>query len=309
MLRALFLYLSRAGWARAIVMKWPLARRVALRFVAGETQPQALGVIRDLNARGITATVDVLGESITEAEQATAARDAYLQLIDAIRQQKLDAWVSLKLTALGLDIDADLCHHNMCDILAQAQAAGLRVTIDMEDHTYTQSTLDMFRWLRGDDGFDNARTVLQAYLFRTDDDIAHMAEEGAGIRLCKGAYKEPGSVAYPKKADVDAHYVHNMQTLLDAAKEGRGYPGIATHDEAIIEQAKAYAAAHDIPRDAFEFQMLYGVRSALQDQLVKDGYRMRVYVPYGTQWYPYFVRRLAERPANVWFFASNFFRR
>jgi proline dehydrogenase len=309
MLRAFLLYLSHAGWAQNIALHWRLARAVALRFVAGETQEQALDAVRQLNDKGMQATLDVLGESITDAAQATAMKDAYLQLLDAICAAGLQAWVSLKLTALGLDIDEALCHENMRQILKQAKVCGLYVTIDMEDHPYTQRTLDLFHTLKDEDGFDNVRTVVQAYLYRSDDDIEALAEEGAGIRLCKGAYKEPAAVAHPKKADVDAAYLRQMKVLLDAAHAGRGYPGIATHDEAIIDEAKRYAAEQSIPTDAYEFQMLYGVRSSLQDQLAADGYGMRVYVPFGTQWYPYFVRRLAERPANVWFFISNLFKR
>lgn len=310
MLKALLLYLSSAAWARRIISNWGLARRVVLRFVAGETQEQAIDVVRRLNEKNMTATVDVLGESITDAAQARDMRNAYIDLLETIDRNGLDAWVSLKLTALGLDVDEALCHDNLRDILTCARDLGrdLRITIDMEDHTYTQPTLDLFNALRAE-GFDDVRTVLQSYLYRTDDDIAAMADSCAGIRLCKGAYKEPADVAYPAKSDVDAAYVRQMKALLDAAKEGCGYPGIATHDEAIIREAMAYAAEQDISREAYEFQMLYGVRGALQEELTAEGYGMRIYVPYGTQWYPYFMRRLAERPANLWFFASNFFRR
>lgn len=309
MLRAILLYLSHAEWARKIAMNWRLARSVALRFVAGETQEQAIEAVRQLKGKGMQATLDVLGESIHEAEQATAMKDAYLRLLQAICDAGLQAWVSLKLTALGLDIDEDLCHDNLRQILAKARDCGLAVTIDMEDHPYTQKTLDLFHTLKDAEGFDNVRTVIQSYLYRSDADIAALAAEGAGIRLCKGAYKEPASVAYPKKADVDAAYVRQMKTLLDAAGAGHGYPGIATHDETIIEAAKRYAAEQEIPTETYEFQMLHGVRAGLQEALAADGYRMRVYVPFGTQWYPYFVRRLAERPANVWFFVSNLFKR
>ncbi len=309
MLRALLLYLSRAAWARNIVMRWGLARRVARRFISGETEQEAIEAVKKLNARGLTATIDVLGESVTQPDQAHAARDAYLSLLDAICRHKLNASVSLKLTALGLDIDPALCRDNLRRILTHARERGLTVTIDMEDHTYTQRTLDLFHALWREDGLDNVHTVIQSYLYRSDADIEALAQEGACIRLCKGAYREPPQVAYPKKRDVDAAYVRQMKVLLDAAKEGRGYPGLATHDEAIIEQAKAYADSTGVPRTNYEFQMLHGVRSQLQEQLVAEGYRMRVYVPFGTQWYPYFMRRLAERPANLWFFVSNFFRR
>lgn len=309
MLRALFLYLSRAAWARRIVTHWGLARRVARRFVAGETLEEAIAAVRRMNDKGIAATIDVLGESVTDIAMTHQAAEAYLSLIDAIRANGLQATVSLKLTALGLDIDEVLCREHMRRILTRAREVGTRVTIDMEDHPYTQRTLDLYRLLRNEDGFENVGTVIQAYLYRSDADIAALAAEGAEVRLCKGAYKEPPEIAYPRKKDVNTAFVRQMKVLLDAAREGRGYPGIATHDEHIIAEAKAYADAHHIPREAYEFQMLYGVRPALQEQLVAEGYRLRVYVPYGTQWYPYFMRRLAERPANVWFFVSNLFRR
>lgn len=309
MLRAFLLYLSQANWAQNVVTKLGMARRVAGRFVAGETEADAVRVVRELNAKGITATCDVLGESVTNAEMARDAVEQYLRLMECLAKEKLNSWVSLKLTQLGLDIDENLCRQNMHTLLKAARDHGMRVTIDMESSEYTQRTLDMFYTLWQEDGFDNLRTVLQAYLYRSDADVQQAADEGAGIRLCKGAYREPAEVAYPKKADTDAAYVRQMKVLLDAAHEGRGYPGLATHDETIINEAKAYADAKQIARDRYEFQMLYGIRSNLQDQLAAEGYGMRVYVPVGTEWYPYFMRRLAERPANLWFFASNFFRR
>lgn len=308
MLRALFIALSHAGWAEHVMMKWGLARRVARRFIAGERQEEAIEAVRRLNTRGMTATVDVLGESVTQESEAVGMAESYLKLLDAIAGSKLNASISLKLTALGLDISPDLCRNNLRRIVETAGKLGLDVTIDMEDHTYTQRTLDMFRAVRYQEGFDNLLTVIQSYLYRSDEDVSLLAGEGAGLRLCKGAYKEPPTVAYPKKHDVDAAYVRQMKTLLDAAKEGRGYPGIATHDKKIIAITKAYAAENNIPRDRFEFQMLHGIRTGLQQQLVAEEFGMRVYVPFGSHWYPYFMRRLAERPANVWFFASNFFR-
>ncbi len=183
------------------------------------------------------------------------------------------------------------------------------VTVDMEDHPYTQRTLDMVRHVRYEHGYDNVQAVIQSYLYRSDRDIAELAHEGFSMRLCKGAYREPPEIAYPRKRDVDAAYVRQMKVLLDAAAAGRGYPALATHDERIIEQVKAYAAEKAIPPDRYEFQMLYGVRPAMQEALVREGYGLRVYVPYGTHWYPYFTRRLAERPANLWFFVSNLLRR
>ncbi len=307
MLRALILTLSNAKWAEKIVTTWPFARRMARRFVAGERAEEAAAVIRELNAQGITATVDILGERIDDAAQSAAMMQSYLDFIDLIEQQKLKSWLSVKLTALGVDIDAGLCHANLRAILARARDAGIRVAVDMEDHRYTGRTLDMVRALHSG-GFDNVRAVIQAYLYRSKEDIKTMAAEGIGVRLCKGAYKEPPSAAYPRKADVDAAYQRLMIALLDAAHAGQGYPGLATHDERLIEAAKQHASEKQIAPDAFEFQMLHGVRRDLQRQLVEEGYRMRVYVPFGVAWYAYFMRRLAERPANLWFFVRNLFR-
>jgi len=309
MLRSLLLYLSRAAWAQRIVLHWGLARRVARRFVAGETEDEAVDAVRRLNEGGFSVTLDVLGESIHEAADARLMVAAYLRILDRIKQEGLNAWVSLKLTSLGLDVDPELCRDNMREILTRAREYNIRVTVDMEDHPYTQRTIDMVRALTHEDGFDNVRAVIQAYLYRSDADIAQLAAEGIGVRLCKGAYKEPAHIAYPKKADVDRSMMRLMQVLLDASAPGRGYPGIATHDEKIIQAAKQYAQAQGIGRDRYEFQMLYGVRSGLQAELAAEGYGMRVYVPFGSQWYPYFMRRLAERPANVWFFASSLFKR
>jgi proline dehydrogenase len=308
MLRILFIALSHAEWARRLVMGWGPARRMARRFIAGESQQEAIEAVRRLNAKGLMAAIDVLGESVTQASEATQVVESYLQLLNAISQNGLQASISLKLTALGLDISSDLCRENMRRILETAGQLGLEATIDMEDHTYTQRTIDTFQTLRREDGLNNVLMAVQSYLYRSDSDITMLANDGARLRLCKGAYREPAAVAYPRKSDVDAAYLRQVRILLDAAKEGHGYPGIATHDEKIIQLVKAYVAQKDIPRDCFEFQMLHGIRTNLQEQLVAERFRVRIYVPFGSHWYPYFIRRLAERPANVWFFASNFFR-
>jgi proline dehydrogenase len=215
--------------------------------------------------------------------------------------------VSLKLTALGLEVDPAICRENLRMILKAARQHGVAVTIDMEDHTFTDRTLEMLRELRAE-GFKNAQGVIQAYLYRSQQDVPALAADSVDIRLCKGAYSEPARVAHPKKKDVDQAYLRLMKILLDAGNSGHGYPGIATHDEKIITATRAYAAECKIPHDRFEFQMLYGVRSSLQEELAAAGYGMRVYVPFGTHWYPYLMRRLAERPANLWFFASNLLR-
>lgn len=308
MMRALLLYLSHARWAQNIVMNWLLARRVVRRWVAGETEAEAIDAVRALNEKGMTATIDVLGESITLPTQAEAMRDSYLHLLHAIDRAHVKASVSLKLTALGLDIDERLCCANLHRILQTARDLGLDVTIDMESSDYTDRTLRILYEMHGE-GFPNVLGVIQSYLYRSDEDVAALAQAGIGVRLCKGAYREPTELAYPKKADTDAAYDRQMKMLLDAALEGRGYPGLATHDEKLIEAAKAYADRRGIPRDRYEFQMLHGVRSGLQEELVAQGYGVRLYVPFGTQWYPYFMRRLAEKPANIWFFASSMFRR
>jgi proline dehydrogenase len=309
MLRALLIYLSEAAWARQIVTQWPVARRVALRFVAGEHLDEAIDAAHRLNEKGITATINILGESVTRPAHASRYTDAYCELLDAIEAARLRASVSVKLTALGLDIDPLLCRENMHTILTRSAAQGLWITIDMEDSSYTQSTLDMFRVLRDEDGFENLRAVIQSMLYRSEQDVQELVEEEAGLRLCKGAYNEPNDIAFPRKGDVDAAYMRQARILLNAAQLGRGYPGFATHDEQMIEAVKIFADERGVPNHSFEFQMLYGVRPGLQEQLIAEGYRVRVYVPYGEEWYPYFMRRLAERPANMWFFVSNFFRR
>jgi proline dehydrogenase len=307
-LRSLLLYLSEATWARQLVMRFPVARRVALRFVAGETLEDAIEAIRRLNAKGITATADHLGESVYTEHEAIRATTDYIALLDCIHQSEVDSWVSLKLTQLGLDISAVFCLDNLRRILNYARERGIQVTIDMESTEYTERTLNIFHNLHDEMGYENVRAVIQAYLYRSEADVETLVENGAGVRLCKGAYNEPPDLAFPKKADTDANFVRLTEMLLDAAARNGGYPAIGTHDEHMIAAAKQYAAEHDIDRDAFEFQMLHGIRSEMQEALVKEGYRMRVYVPYGTEWYPYFMRRLAERPANLWFFVSSLFR-
>jgi len=291
-----------------LMMNWGVARRAARRFVAGETIDDALAAIRELNAQGITATLDHLGENVETREDAARATDDYLKVLDAIGQAGLTSHVSVKLTALGLDLGDDLCRENVARILAKAKEVGTRVRIDMESTEYTDRTLAIYRRLRAE--YDNVGIVIQSYLYRSEADIAALCEEGAHVRLCKGAYKEPPTRAFPKKADVDASYVRLMKMLLSAPARAKGTrAALATHDPKMIDAARQYAEEEMVPRDEFEFQMLHGIRRDLQQQLVADGYAVRVYVPYGTEWYPYFMRRLAERPANVWFIVSNFFKK
>lgn len=306
MLRRLLLYLSAAAWARKIVTHWGLARRVALRFVAGETLDEAVTAARALNERRLLVSLDYLGESVRNPSDTEEVVKMYRAMLQRIAQDKLQATVSLKLTHLGLDIGEDLCITNLRHILTDAQLHGIGVTIDMESSAYTETTLRIYRTLRDEYGFDNLGTVIQAYLYRSAEDMRQLAGEGAHIRLCKGAYLEPPEVAYPEKADVDANYVRLMQDFLQAPPPA--YLCIATHDENMIQAAESFIKSHDV-QGRYEFQMLYGIRSARQDELAAAGYPMRVYVPFGEAWYPYFMRRLAERPANLWFFTRALFGR
>ena len=301
MLRQTFLWLSRQPGAFRFVRHNGLARRFASRFVAGETVDTALAATRALNAQGISVSLDLLGESVTSAAEADATADQYVALLDRIAAEGLDANVSVKLTALGQDIAENTCLANITRVLERAQAHGNFVRLDMESSAYTERTLDLFRVHLFPRFPEQVGVVLQSYLRRTASDVERAVDLQCRVRLCKGAYKEPADVAFPAKADVDRNYVNCMQRLMTAGR----YPGLATHDEAIIAAARRHAAAQGIAHDRFEFQMLYGVRRDLQQQLVRDGYRMRVYVPFGTQWYPYLMRRLAERPANVAFMAGN----
>jgi proline dehydrogenase len=304
MLRDTLLYLSNQPRVFKFVRNSRLARHFAKRFVPGETLADALEVVRALNARGITASLDFLGESTNNEREARAARDEYLRMLDRIHETRLDANVSVKLTAMGLDIDHELCVAVMQDILGRAQQYGTFVRIDMEASAYTDVTLKMFEERFYPTYKANVGVVLQSYLYRTFADVEHMNSLRARVRICKGAYREPPSVAYPEKKDVDANYVKCMRELMLRGN----YPGIATHDPAMINEAKRWAKEQGIEKHRFEFQMLYGVRRDLQQSLVKEGYRMRVYVPFGTQWYPYLMRRLAERPANVAFITGNVIR-
>lgn len=270
----------------------------------GETAAEAMDAARALNAAGIACSLDILGESVTDETEARATTDAYLDLLDRIRNGGLDSHVSLKLTALGLDIDRDMCVANLRTIVERAASQDTFVRIDMESSAYTDTTLEIFEQGLQPSYPANVGIVLQSALRRTTQDVEHAIRTSARVRLCKGAYKEAATLAYPDKADVDAAYVRQLRRLLEAGN----YPGLATHDEAMINAALSFVAEHDIPRDRFEFQMLFGVRRDLQNRLVQQGYNVRVYVPFGSQWYPYLMRRLAERPANVAFIAGNLVR-
>jgi proline dehydrogenase len=304
MLRNTLLYLSNQPRVFKFVRNNRLAKHFASRFVAGETVDEALAATRELNAQGITASLDLLGESVYTEREARQARDEYIKLLDRIHQAKLNANVSVKLTAMGLDIDHELCVAIMQDILTRAQEYGTFVRLDMESSAYTDITLKLFEDRLYPQYKANVGVVLQSSLYRTFDDVQHVDGLCARVRICKGAYKEPAAVAYPDKKDVDANYVKCMRELMLRGN----YPGIATHDPAMITEAKRFAAEQGIAKDRFEFQMLYGIRRDLQESLVKEGYRMRCYVPFGTQWYPYLMRRLAERPANVAFITGSVIR-
>lgn len=301
MLRSTLLYLSNQPRVFRFVRNNGLAKKFASRFVAGETLDDALAAVRALNAKGITVSLDLLGESVTNEREARAASAAYLNILDRIQQEKLRANVSVKLTAMGLDISEELCVATMHDVLGRAQAYQTFVRLDMEGSAYTERTLRLFYDRLYPAYKENVGIVLQSYLYRTSSDVDQAIAARCRVRLCKGAYKEPATVAFPEKKEVDANYVKCLHALLERGN----YPGIATHDPAIIDEAKRYVAEHSIDHSRFEFQMLYGVRRDLQEQLVREGYNMRVYVPFGTQWYPYLMRRLAERPANVAFITGN----
>jgi len=298
-MRALLLRLSESKRLAPLMMHNGASRRVARRFVAGETLDDAVEAAREVNRRLQLASLDLLGENVSDQAGARRAAEGYLAVFDRIAQERLDANVSLKLTQLGLDLSEDLCLELLEKIVAHATSQGNFVRIDMEGSAYTQRTVEIAKRVRAK--YTGVGTVMQAYLYRTEKDVQDLLATGCRLRLCKGAYKEPPDVAFPKKSDVDANYVKLMKTLLPSGI----YHGIATHDPAMIEATKDFAREQNIKRDQFEFQMLYGIRADLQEKLVRDGFRVRVYIPYGVDWFPYFMRRLAERPANVAFFLRN----
>lgn len=320
MLRSFLIYLSKAAWARQIVTGWSFAWRAASRFVAGEKLEDALRVVTELNSKGINATLDHLGEHTTNPDEARRATQEILDIFPEIARSGVRSNVSIKLTQIGVAVDENLCAENLSRILQCARDNGNFVRIDIEDSPWVDATLNLYRQMRFQRGFENVGVAIQSYLYRSEADMRKLAEEGARVRLCKGAYKEPPEIAFPKKADVDASYDLLARILMDGAlvhgspglsEDGRvpPLPALGTHDERRIELAKQYAQQIGLPKTAFEFQMLNGIRRDLQERLVAEGHPVRIYVPYGTEWYPYFTRRLAERPANLWFFLSNLFRK
>ena len=301
MLRSSLLYLSRQQRLFDFVKNVGFARKMASRFVAGETIATALAAVEQLNAKGITASLDLLGESVSSEAEARETGRQYLEILDRIDQKKLQANVSVKLTALGQDISDQLGVDVVRQVLERAKQYKSFVRLDMESSAYTDRTLDTFEQKLYPDFAEYVGVVLQSSLRRTLADVERANRLKCRVRICKGAYLESATVAFPDKADVDRNYVEAMHRLM----EHGNYPGIATHDEVIIGEAKRFAKERGIASDRFEFQMLYGVRRDLQEQIVREGYRVRVYVPFGSQWYPYLMRRLAERPANIAFMVGN----
>ena len=302
--RSALIWLSRQEGLKDFATRFRLFKKLTTRFVAGETIDEVIPYIREINSEGCGASFDHLNESVTSAAEAEAEVNEYLHILDQIVATGINSNVSIKLTQFGLGLDPELAYNNARRVVVEAQKRGIFVRIDMEDSSVTQITLDIFRRLRSEFGLNDVGIVLQSYLRRTFVDAEELLKIPARIRICKGAYNEPEEVAFPLKPDVDANYVKVMQLLLTSGV----YHGIATHDPKMIEATIDFVRREGISKENFEFQMLYGIRRDLQKQLAHDGYNVRVYVPYGKHWYPYFMRRLAERPANVWFVMKNVFK-
>ncbi|MCS7024828.1 MAG: proline dehydrogenase family protein [Bryobacteraceae bacterium] len=304
MIRTIFLTLSRQGWLRDWMQNSPWAARFTSRFIAGRTLEQALAVCQKMQREGARFTLDHLGENVSSTEEAIASRDHYLKALAGIADSQLCSWgtVSVKLTQMGLDISDQLGEQNAAAVAEYAARLGARVEIDMESSSYVDRTLHVV--FRLQERYGNVRAVIQSYLRRSEGDLQRLIQARVPVRLVKGAYDEPPSIAYRAKRQVDEAFSRQMRWLLESGED----PALATHDERLIREAIAFAQQKAIPPTRFEFQMLYGIRRDLQRELVQRGFRLRVYVPYGDAWYPYFMRRLAERPANVWFVLQNLFR-
>lgn len=300
-IRSALIYLSRQEGLKEFAARFSLFKRLTTRFIAGEGIDEAVAAIRDLNARGCSASFDHLNESVGSIAETEAEVREYLDVLARIVQTGIDSNVSIKLTQFGLEIDPELAYRNARRIVEDAARRGNFVRVDMEGSNVTQATIEVFKRLRAEFGLNDVGIVVQSYLYRTMDDVRGLLKVPARIRLCKGAYNEPPEVAYLEKKAVDDNYVRVMQVLLSSG----AYHGIATHDPKMINATIDFAQREGIGKGAFEFQMLYGIRRDLQEQLAREGYRLRVYVPYGKHWYPYFMRRLAERPANIWFVLKN----
>jgi proline dehydrogenase len=299
--RSALIWLSRQEGLKDFATSFGVFKKLTTRFVAGETTDEAVNFIREINAEGCSATFDHLNESVGSSAEADLEVAEYLNILSRIDETKINSNVSIKLTQFGLGLDHELAYKNARRIVEEAHRRGNFVRVDMEDSNVTKVTIDIFKRLRAEFGLNDVGIVLQSYLRRTYADAQELVKLPARIRICKGAYNEPPEVAFPNKKDVDDNYVRVMQLLLSSGT----YHGIATHDPRMIEATTNFASREDIGKDKFEFQMLFGVRRDLQRQLAHDGYNMRVYVPYGKHWYPYFMRRLAERPANIWFVLKN----
>ena len=305
MLRTLFVRLSENQTLRGFAERSALGRRVSGRFVAGTEIADAVRATQAVNKAGMSVSIDNLGENVTNADEAKHSAELYHQMLDEIHGRKLNANISLKLTHMGLDVDPELAFRQVTELVDHATRINNFVRVDMEGSPYTQRTIDFVRGLHREPGHaGKVGTVIQSYLYRSEKDVNDLLSERIRIRLCKGAYKESPEIAFPKKSEVDANYVKLARTLMKSGV----FHGLATHDEKIITELKQFAKAENIPTSAYEFQMLHGVRRDLQQQLVREGYGLRVYIPFGSEWYPYFMRRLAERPANVIFIAKNMFR-
>ncbi|MGD2253076.1 MAG: proline dehydrogenase family protein [Anaerolineales bacterium] len=319
MLRALLLYLSKAPWARRIVMGWRVARRATRRFISGETIEDAIKASLSLNQEGLYVTIDHLGENVTSVEETKQAAAHYLELLESLQRAGVQGSISVKLSQMGQSIEASLCHENIRGIVEKAKSMGTYVRLDIEDSPTIDRTLQTFHQLKSE-GFDNVGPAIQSYLYRSQEDVAQILKAGGHIRLCKGAYKEPAEVAFQRMAEVNANFDKLTMMMIDSAMadgaqpanpDGKAPPvtAIASHDVKRVNFAKEYAAKVGFSKQALEFQMLLGIRPDLQRSLAAEGYPVRVYLPHGAEWYPYYMRRLAERPANLWFFISNFFRR
>jgi len=299
--RSALLYLARQEKLKDFATRFRAFKKITARFIAGETIAEAVTAIKELNARGCSASFDHLNESVDSVTETGGEIREYLDVLAKIDESRINSNVSIKLTQFGLDIDPEMTYQNARKVVEDAARRRNFVRVDMEGSAVTQVTIDVFKRLRSEFGLNDVGIVLQSYLYRTEEDARDLLKIPARIRLCKGAYDEPASVAYPDKKDVDDSYVRVMKLLLASGT----YHGIATHDPKMIDATIDFAQKEGIGKEAFEFQMLYGIRRDLQEQLARDGYNMRVYVPYGKHWYPYFMRRLAERPANIWFVMKN----
>ncbi len=306
-MKSFFIFLSKKKGIKRFIESFPPSKKLVDRFISGENLENALDAVKRLNYENIMATIDHLGENVENENDAVNAASIYIDILERIKKENINSNVSIKLTQMGLNIDDDFCYENVKRIFKKAKESNNFVRIDMEDSSYTDRTINLYKRLR-EEFPENVGIVLQAYLYRTENDLKDLFKDSfLNVRICKGAYKEPKNVAFPKKKDVDRNFIKILNISFENID--RVYPAVATHDEKIINWVKEFVKEKGIPKDKFEFQMLYGIRYELQKNLVKEGYRVRVYVPYGKEWYPYFMRRLGERPANCLFVLKNLFKK